>query len=136
MGVGIKVGQIIDEIGSASFLHSFFSTISVHCEASGWGSRFPMLMNRLYQGGVSPQEAAVALTELLEAKAALSQLPPSSVVWDIEDRSLQPPWGINISDDITSLGNYFVSSSGRDVFELLDESLGGAVEKNSDAVIV
>jgi 2,3-bisphosphoglycerate-dependent phosphoglycerate mutase len=136
MGVGIKVGQIIDEIGSASFLHSFFSTISAHCETEGWGSRFPTLMNRLYQGGVSPQEAVVALTELREAKAVLSQLPPSLVVWDIEDRSLKPPWGADISDEITDLGNYFVSSTGRDVFELLDKSLRAAVEGKKDAVII
>jgi hypothetical protein len=135
MAVGITVGSITDEIGTSSFLHAFFSTISAYCEPNGWGTRFPHLMGELYQGHLAHQHALSALNELAQAKAALAKLPPSKVVWDIEDRKAQPPWGNNISPEITSLGNYFVSSTGRDLFALLEEALDASAQENSDATI-
>jgi 2,3-bisphosphoglycerate-dependent phosphoglycerate mutase len=135
MTVGIKVGSILDEIGTSSFVHAFFSTVSVHCEPNGWGSRYPHLMNELYQGCLPHAHANEALGELLHAKAQLEKLPPSQMVWDIEDRNAQPPWGSNIAATITNLGNYFVSSTGRDLFGLLEEALAAAAEKKQDAIL-
>jgi len=135
MGIGITVGSITDEIGAPSFFNSFFSTISVHCEPRGWGSRFPLLMKELYQGRVSAGDAQATLVELREAKKQLSKLPPSAVVWDIENRAAKPPWGEKIAPGITNLGNYFVSSTGRDLFALLEEALSAASDENKDAVI-
>ena len=48
--VGFKVGCIWYEIGAASFLHSFFSTVAYNLECGNWGTRFPVIMNELYQG--------------------------------------------------------------------------------------
>lgn len=135
MAVGITVGSITDEIGAPSFVHAFFSTISANCEPKGWGSRFPTLMKELYQGCLSYKNAASALEELKEARAKLLTLPPSKVVWDIENTQAQPPWGTNIATTITSLGNYFISSTGRDVFDLLQEALEAAIEEKKDAVL-
>jgi Immunity protein 70 len=135
MGVGIRVGSIIDEIGSGSFLHAFFSTVSVHGEPGGWGSRFPTLMNRLYQGNLPADSVSSAIAELADAKSILATLPPSEVVWDIENRAAKPPWGDNISPTITNLGNYFVTSTGRDLFAVLEEALNDAAAKGWDATI-
>lgn len=135
MAVGVTVGAITDELGAASFVHSFFSTISVHCESNGWGSRFPHLMYELYQGHLPHANALLALSELRRAKATLSKLPPTSVVWDIDNRLARPPWGDDIASDITSLGNYFVSSDGRDVFQILEEALAVSAKKKRDTFI-
>lgn len=135
MAVGISVGSITDELGASSFVHSFFSTISVHCEPNGWGSRFPRLMKDLYQGRLAYAYAEQALEELRQAKSALEILPPSAVVWDIENRSAKAPWGDNISPNITSLGNYFVSSTGRDVFGIFEEALQASADGKCDAVL-
>lgn len=135
MAVGVTVGSITDELGAPSFVHSFFSTISAHCEPAGWGRSFPHLMNELYQGRLPHASALLALAELQQAKTTLSNLPPRSVVWDIENRQSRPPWGDNIASHITSLGNYFVSSSGRDVFDLLGEALAASAEKQQDVVL-
>jgi len=62
-------------------------------------------------------------------------MPPSQVVWDIEDRNAQPPWGKNIAPIITNLRNYFVSSTGRDLFSLLEEALVAPIEKQQNAVL-
>jgi hypothetical protein len=135
MAVAVTVGSISDELGAPSFVHSFFSTVSAHCEPEGWGTRFPHLMKELYQGRVAHRDALLALGELRQAKATLSSLPPSSVVWEIEDRQSKPPWGDNIAPAITSLGNYFVSSTGRDVFGILEEALAASAEEQHDAIL-
>jgi hypothetical protein len=92
-------------------------------------------MLKLYQGKLPAENENAALDELRVAKAALSKLPPSAVVWDIEDKSTQPPWVSEISPTISSLGNYFVSSTGRDLFELLEEALSAAAKGGKDATI-
>ncbi|MGA6148269.1 Imm70 family immunity protein [Stenotrophomonas sp. NPDC077461] len=51
MTIGIRFGQMTDEIGSADFLYCFFSAITVNLEPSGWGSRFPGLTRK---SGVAP----------------------------------------------------------------------------------
>jgi len=135
MAVGVTVGSITDELGAPSFVHSFFSTISAHCEPTGWGRRFPHLMNELYQGRLPHGNALLALAELQQAKATLSNLPPTSVVWDLENRQSKPPWGDNIAPHITSLGNYFMSSTGRDVFQILEGALVASAEEQRDAVL-
>src|SRR5690554_851207 len=111
MAVGIKVGSITDEIGTSDFFHAFFSTVSYNLE-KGWGSRFPALFEHLYQGSLEAELASAAIQELKLIKEELAAFAPSDVVWDIEDLSKQPPWGANISQEITSLANYFVTSTG------------------------
>ncbi|MET1078531.1 MAG: Imm70 family immunity protein [Pseudomonas sp.] len=135
MAVGITVGSITDEIGAPSFVHAFFSTISAHCEPNGWGTSFPGLMKELYQGRLSFMHSKAALGELEQAKLLLKDLQPSQVVWDIEDRKTQPPWGNNIASTITNLSNYFVSSTGGDVFALLEAALRASADKGRDVTL-
>lgn len=123
MTVGFRVGGIIDEVGTSDFLHAFFSTISVHLEPEGWGTRYPELMNELYQGKLEQKAAEKVLKDVSEIREQLKAFPPRDVVWDIERPDAKPPWGDNISTDITDLSNYFVTSTGRDVFEVLIECL-------------
>ena len=66
MAVGLKVDFLWYPIRDGDFVHSFFSTISYNLEKDGWGSRFPYLMNKLYQGELSFQDAAKANEELLK----------------------------------------------------------------------
>jgi hypothetical protein len=136
MAVGVQVGSIVDTIGSASFFNAFFSTIVAVLEDDARGSRFPALTETLYDGSLSPAEAARARGELARVREGLSQHPPSAVVWDLDDRGARPPWGDDISADITSLGDYFVASSGRDLIDALDEALEAAVTENTRLEIV
>jgi hypothetical protein len=68
--------------------------------------------------------------ELDQIREELRRLPPSDVVWDVEDRDKQPPWGDDISDDITDLGNYFVTEDGRDLFDVLIRRLDSAARRD------
>lgn len=136
MAVGFKVGNIVDEIGTQDFLHAFFSTISHHLEPKGWGTKYPELMNELYQGKLDRQQAEKALQDIRQIREQLKSFPPSAVVWDNENLNARPPWGNNISKDITDLSNYFVTSTGRDVFEVTIECLEALAKEGGSMTIV
>lgn len=123
MAVGFRVGGIVDEVGSPDFLHAFFSTISFHLEPNGWGTQYPELMNGLYYGKLGHESAGKVINDVAEIREQLKAFPPSSVVWDIERPNAKPPWGDSICTDISDLSNYFVTSTGRDLFEVLIECL-------------
>lgn len=123
MTVGVQVGNIISEVGSADFFHAFFSTISYHLEPGGWGTKYPELMNELYQGRLPAAHAAQVREDLLAIREQLKAFSPHQVVWDIDNLQARPPWGDNISPHIKDLSNYFVTSTGRDLFEMLLECL-------------
>lgn len=103
MSVGFKVKFYWYQIGNGDFLHSFFSTVAYNLENKDWGSRLPIIMNKLYQGKVNRKDIAKAIEELNIIKGELQALSPNKVVWDIDNLSKQPPWGSNISKDITNL---------------------------------
>lgn len=129
MTVGIQVGNIINEVGSSDFLHSFFSTISYHLEPDGWGTKYPELMKEMYNGKLHQKHATKARKDLLEIKEELKNLPSNQVVWDIDNLEAKPPWGNDISDHITDLSNYFVTSTGRDLLDLVLDCLKFLEEK-------
>ena len=53
----------------------------------------------------------------------------------IEDLSKQPPWGNDISEAITDLSNYFVTSDGEDFLTILFHALEKAKDVNEDVNI-
>lgn len=123
MTIGFQINNIFSEVGSGDFLHSFFSTISFHLEPNGWGTRFPELMNELYQGHLSPGKAQKALADALAIKRALQAIPPERVVWDIENIGAKPPWGDYVDESVTDLSNYHITSTNKVVMDLLIEML-------------
>jgi 2,3-bisphosphoglycerate-dependent phosphoglycerate mutase len=134
MAVGIKVGNITDEIGTGDFLNAFFSTVSGRLE-DRWGGRFPSLM-QLYNGSLPPDKAPAALIELANIRLELAAFPPDQVIWNLEDRTKSPPWGRNISADITDLSNYFVTSTGRDLIGVLQDAIEASRDEAKAAEIV
>ena len=128
--IAFTVKYYMYTIGTADFLHSFFSTVCGRLENGKWGSRFPHLMNELYQGVLPVKHLAAGTEELSQIKQELAQFAPDQVIWDIDDRSLTPPWGDNISEDITDLSNYFVTSEGEDFLSVFAAALDKARELN------
>ena len=136
MAVGIKLGNITDEIGTSDFFNAFFSTVAGNLEPEGWGTRFPVLMKQLYAGQLKQTDARPALEELDEVASELACYPVHKVIWDIEDRGKAPPWGDNIADAITDLSNYFVTSTGRDLIASLREILEDLRDNGGVAQVV
>ena len=134
--VGFKVKYYWYQIGSGDFLFSFFSTVAYHLEDQKWGSKFPVIMDGLYQGELWSTQIPAAKHELEQIKKGLEKLPPDQIIWDIEDLSAQPPWGTDISSDITNLSNYFVTSDGEDFITIFSHALEKAEELNYGLKIV
>lgn len=135
MAVGLEVGFYWYQIGTGSLLHSFCSTIAVHLEGERWGTRFPALMNELYAGKLELARIPTAQAELSQVAKELAEYSPGDVVWDFEDRSAQPPWGTNISPSITSLANYFVTSDGENLVDVINRALKEAREVNKPVTV-
>jgi hypothetical protein len=126
--VGFSVLFYWYQIGSGDFLHSFFSTVALRLENGSWGSVYPVIMNELYQGELPANKILDAMNELNCIRQELAKYDPDQVVWDIEDLSKQPPWGNRISEDITNLSNYFVTSDGEDFLAVFERALQMGLE--------
>ena len=135
MSVAFVVGDEYYSVGSGDFLHSFFSTIAYNLENGNWGIKYPYIMNELYRGELEVESVKECLAELEIIRTELKKFLPDKVVWDIDDLSKRPPWGDNISADITDLSNYFVTNDGEDFIEVLKEALEKAIELNEKLLI-
>lgn len=128
MAVGFTVSFYWYQVGSGDFLHSFFSTIAYNLETKKWGSKYPIIMNEFYQGKLESNKIKDAIEEIKDIQKELKKYPPSCVIWDIDDLDKQPPWGNEISSEITDLSNYFVTSDGEDLITILIHALEKAEE--------
>ena len=54
-----------------------------------------------------------------DVQRRLKDFSPVEVIWNAEDLTKSPPWGRNISKDISDLSNYFVTSSGDDLITVI-----------------
>ena len=120
---GFTVKYYLYGIGTSDFLYAFFSTVCGRLENGNWGSRFPYLMNELYQGSLSVEHLSAGAKELAQIKQELAQFTPDQVIWNIDDLTQQPPWGDDISEDVTDLSNYFYTSGGSDFLTMFSDAL-------------
>ena len=133
--VGFKVKYYWFQIGSEDFLFSFFSTVAYNLENKKWGTKFPVIMNELYLGELNSSRIPEAINELEQMKQGLAKYSPNKVIWNIKNLSAQPPWKTNISDDITNLSNYFVTSDGEDFITIFNHAVLKAEELNCELKI-
>lgn len=135
MAEGLLVDCFYYELGHSDFVHSFFSTISYHLEKEGWGTKYPLLMNGLYNDQLDWNDVPVVKANLIEIEQELSNYSPEQVIWDIDDLLQVPPWGDKISPKVTSLANYFATSAGKTFFEVLRTAIEVAEEDKCDLKI-
>jgi Immunity protein 70 len=135
MTVGFRVDFLWYEVGTSEFLNSFFSTIKYHLCTDHISNKYPHFQKELYQGKIKWEDALETMSEVEDIRSELKKFKPEEVVWDFEDLSKSSPWGNNISKDITDLSNYFVTSDGEDLFDLLIHALKNSYEEKVDLTI-
>ncbi len=135
MAVGITVDFYWYQVGTGDFFHSFFSTVAYNLEENNWGSRFPIMMNEFYDGVLKNADISKALQEMDIIERELKSFSPDKVVWDIEDLSQEPPWGDDISPDITDLSNYFVTSDGENLITIMRHAFEKGLEMAEDVCV-
>lgn len=127
MSVNLRVGPIAFPVGRADFLGSFFDTVTFRLEGGARGSRFPKLAALYRDGELSPDTTELARSELANVERELRQHLPADVVWDLDKPDVTPPWGSDIAETITSLGDYFVTADGRQLIAVMDAALDASV---------
>lgn len=135
MSVALWVGRKHFEVGSVSFLKAFFSTAFARLERENWGALYPLIMRDLYSGRLAYERAEVASRELEQIRTALAEITPDQVVWDFEDPNARPPWGSEISPEIKSLADYFITSDGKNFLDVLTRALEEAKRAKRDLEI-
>ena len=123
MPLALHVADTTLRVGSPELLHAFFSTIAVRLEPLGWGTRFPALMNDLYDGELAPSRVETALSELLLARRELSFLAPDRVVMDADAPHLPSPWAGVAGRGAPDASKCFFTDEGRDLFDVLVAAL-------------
>lgn len=135
MSVGLMVGYNWWTVGEGSFLTAFFSTVYVRLENNEWGSKYPVIMNKLYWGEIPLEYLEAGIAELLSIQEELKNLPPHDIVWEFEDLSATPPWGDNIAAHITNLLQYFITSSGSDLVDVMLTSFKFTIDKGQNVIV-
>lgn len=85
----------------------------------------------LYQGKVDVDKLQFVEQELQTIRNELSLLPVNKLIWNIDDLSKMPPWGTNISKDIRNLSDYYVTSDGNNLLDVLFKAINKAKELKS-----
>lgn len=80
-------------------------------------------MTKLYSGLLATEGQNEAKKELAEIQKELSQLSPEKVVWDAEVKCYTLPWENQISEDIISLANNYITSDGKDLISVVMEAI-------------
>jgi len=136
MAVGLLVDCFFYEFGSGDFLYSFFSTISHNLEVKGWGSKYPFLLNRLYNDKISYSEIDYLQKELNEIEGHFDKMHFEKAIWNIEDLNQNTPWDQNtISSKVINLSTYFATSFGETFFEVFRKAINDAKEDRCDISI-
>ena len=123
MEIGILHRNNIKYIGPVELLIAFFSTIWANLEVNGWGTRYPIIMNKLYQGELRSDDAEGALIELDQIRHQLSMAPPSQIVWDPDDVKKFAPKGTSVSYAAPNITEAFLTPTNRKLFDTIKVAL-------------
>lgn len=121
--VSMKVGNTTIGLGDINVVEAFYNTTSYRLEPEGWGTRFPVLMDELFEGRVSASSAIRALKELDVVERELSELPRKKVIWDVHDRRPMEDTFLRVNHDATNLRDYFVRSDGTPMVDAIRQAL-------------
>ncbi len=135
MAVHLRTSHFIYEIGTSDFLTSFFDTIEIRLTKGLFGKKYPIVLNEFYNGNLKYENLNKAEQELKDIQKRLKKFKPSKVVWDKYNLEKKPPWGNNISSDITDLSNYYVTSDGKDLFDVIFRAIETAKSEKSGIII-
>jgi 2,3-bisphosphoglycerate-dependent phosphoglycerate mutase len=136
MTIGFSVDFLWYEVGTAEFLNSFFSTVKYHLCTDHVVSKYPHFQNDLYQGKVRWEDSLETIDEVEDIRRELKEFKPEVIVLNFDDLSKSPPWGDNISEDVTDLSNYFGTSDGEDLFDILLHALKSSHSEKTNLEIV
>ena len=109
----LRVGRQTYDLGAPVVVEGLFATITYRLEPGGRGTRFPLIMNRLYAGRLDSVQASAASRELEEIEAGLATLPAGRAVWSLTDLRRVDDRALPVNHSAANARDYFVGADGR-----------------------
>lgn len=106
-------------LDSGEHFRSFFSTIWNRLEHRRWGSRFPVMMNKLFQGYADASDMDALAAELKVIQEEFRQLPVYELTWNYEKPDACPPDGMQFDAPVRTCEDFFLHYNGLDLFHAL-----------------
>ncbi len=104
--------MILSGVAPPHIVEALFATISYRLEPDGRATRFPVVMDSLYPGRLTAQDAPAALLELGHIEAGLKALPPERAVWSFTDLRRMDDSGQPVNHAAKNLYEYFIAEDG------------------------
>lgn len=101
------------DVGSEGIWYSVLSTADVRL--SSMKNHIRLALNFLESGKCSANNAYETARQVNLIRDAFSQIAPSCAVYDRDNPALAAPWSANLSGIVTSCGNLYTSSDGKDL---------------------
>ena len=123
INVGFLVYTSWTEFGYSETLYSWFSTICYRLENREWGSRFPIVMNKLYydeENGVPYEDLDTFKAELVMIKNEFSKLSAKDAIWSFEANILEVPANMpNINYKARDLVGFNINKRGKNILDII-----------------
>ena len=101
------------DVGSESIWYSILSTAEIRL--APMKKDICLALDFLKSGKCSAQNAHETARQINLIRDAFSQISPSNAVYNKDNPSLIAPWCSNLSDIVTSCGNLYTTSDGKDL---------------------
>ncbi|MDA4892543.1 Imm70 family immunity protein [Streptomyces sp. MS2A] len=134
--VWLGVGETGYPIRRADYLASFFDTVAFRLEGGARGSLFPTVAWLYEHGHLGPSAATHARTELRHIFDALRALPPTDVVWTIDDPTRPPPWDEYPTYPAETLADWHSTADGHHLMTVVDTALETSIRTGHPLRIV
>lgn len=106
------------DVGSESIWKSVLSTAEIRL--SYMVKEIPLALKFLRSGACHNKNAFETARQFNLLRDAFAQIPPNEAVYDMDNPSLLAPWSENLSGIVTSCGNLYTTSDGKDLlFEVV-----------------
>jgi hypothetical protein len=126
----LRVGAETFDLGPPAIMEGLFATISYRLEPDGRGSRFPIVMNRLYAGRLGPADLSAACRELEEIETGLASLPSDRAVWSFSDLRRRDDSRLPVNHAARNVRDYFVAGDGRPLVTVLRDATRRSQDRN------
>ena len=101
------------DVGSEGIWNSVLSTAEVRL--GGMAENIDLALRFLRSGACSKIDAFETARQFNLLRDAFSQIPPNEAIYDKANLSLVAPWSDNLSGIVTSCGNLYTTSDGKDL---------------------
>lgn len=106
-------GEMYVDVGSEGIWYSILSTAEIHL--APMKKSINLALDFLHTGKCSAKNAHETARQFNLIRDAFSQIAPSNAVYDKENPSAVAPWNDNLSGIVTSCGNLYTTSDGKDL---------------------